>query len=95
MYNLHGKNYIFTLQPTCHPIVPLACFAVASKTKKNILITLKVATPPGLEAMQTLSPHTYWLSQCCKHVQPAGKCNAAISLRTAKAQHLAHQLPAH
>ena len=42
MYNLQGKNYIFTVMPTCKQILGEACVAVASKTKKNILITIQV-----------------------------------------------------
>lgn len=42
VYNLQGKNYIFTVMPTCKQILGEACVAVASKTKKNILITIQV-----------------------------------------------------
>ena len=79
VYNLHGKNYIFTLQPTCHPIVPLACFAVASKTKKNILITLKVVPLPGPQSMQTFSIDIYWycVSAACMSSRRTG-CNGCL-----------------
>ena len=42
VHNLHGRNYVFSLEPTSQPIVPQGSFAVASKTKKNVLITLQV-----------------------------------------------------
>ena len=70
MYNLHGKNYIFTLQPTCHPIVPLACFSVASKTKKNILITLKVGLRQG---NLTAWPRDQLIT-CCSAASPPAVC---------------------
>lgn len=40
--NLQGKNYIFTLAPTLHPVAESGCTAAASKTRKNIIITLQV-----------------------------------------------------
>ena len=40
--NLQGKNYIFTLAPTFHPVAEAGCTAAASKTRKNIIITLQV-----------------------------------------------------
>ena len=40
--NLQGKNYIFTLAPTFYPIAEAGCTAAASKTRKNIIITLQV-----------------------------------------------------
>ena len=40
--NLKGKNYVYGISSTFRPINPSACLAVASKTKKNILITIKV-----------------------------------------------------
>lgn len=40
--NLQGKNYMFTLAPTFHPIAEASCTAAASKTRKNIIITLQV-----------------------------------------------------
>lgn len=42
VYDLHGKNYGFTLSPTHQPIAEDNCMAVASKTRKNILITMQV-----------------------------------------------------
>lgn len=42
MHDLHGKNYIFTLSPTFQPIAEEGCVVVASKTRKNILITIQV-----------------------------------------------------
>ena len=44
MFDLHGKNYGFTLSPTYQPIAEDKCVAVASKTRKNILITMQVQT---------------------------------------------------
>ena len=41
--NLQGKNYIFTLAPTFYPIAEAGCTAAASKTRKNIIITLQVS----------------------------------------------------
>ena len=41
--NLQSKNYIFQLKPTFRPINPDGCNVVASKTKKNILITIAVS----------------------------------------------------
>ena len=43
VYDLHGKNYNFTLSPTYQPIAEDNCVAVASKTRKNILITMQVS----------------------------------------------------
>ena len=40
--NLQGTNYVFTLAPTFHPIAEVGCTAAASKTRKNIIITLQV-----------------------------------------------------
>jgi hypothetical protein len=40
--NLQGKNYIFKIDQTYKPIVPSESTAVASKTKKNILVTMQV-----------------------------------------------------
>lgn len=45
MHDLHGKNYIFTLSPTFQAIAEDGCVAVASKTRKNILITMQVSHP--------------------------------------------------
>ena len=42
MFDLHGKNYGFTLLPTYQPIAEDNCVAIASKTRKNILITMQV-----------------------------------------------------
>ncbi len=42
VFDLHGKNYGFTLLPTYQPIAEDNCVAVASKTRKNILITMQV-----------------------------------------------------
>ena len=42
VFDLHGKNYGFTLSPTYQPIAEDNCVAVASKTRKNILITMQV-----------------------------------------------------
>ena len=42
VYDLHSKNYSFTLSPTYQPIAEEGCIAVASKTRKNILITIQV-----------------------------------------------------
>ncbi|CAL8463508.1 g3042 [Coccomyxa elongata] len=41
VHDLHGKNYIFTLSPTFQPIAEEGCVVVASKTRKNILITMQ------------------------------------------------------
>lgn len=41
--NLQGKNYIFSIKQTHWPINPDGCSVVASKTKKNILITIAKA----------------------------------------------------
>ncbi|KAK9811178.1 hypothetical protein WJX73_008553 [Symbiochloris irregularis] len=41
IYNLQGCNYIFRVAPTFRPIHAEACYAVASKTKKNVLLTIK------------------------------------------------------
>ncbi len=46
VHDLHGKNYIFTLTPTFQPIAEDGCVAVASKTRKNILITMQVRPSP-------------------------------------------------
>lgn len=56
VFDLHGKNYGFTLSPTYQPIAEDNCVAVASKTRKNILITMQVCTVsvrccPGLLAL--------------------------------------------
>lgn len=40
---LQGKNYVYTIKPTYRPINPDGCLVMASKTKKNILITIKVS----------------------------------------------------
>ena len=45
VFDLHGKNYGFTLSPTYQPIAEDNCVAVASKTRKNILITMQVHWP--------------------------------------------------
>ena len=42
VYNLQGRNYVFRVSPTFRPVQPEACYAVASKTKKNVLLTIKV-----------------------------------------------------
>lgn len=42
VFDLHGKNYGFTLLPTYQTIAEDNCVAVASKTRKNILITMQV-----------------------------------------------------
>ena len=42
VFNLQGKNHLFVVAPTHKPIAPENCVAVASKTKKNILITVQV-----------------------------------------------------
>ena len=42
VFDLHGKNYGFTLLPTYQPIAEDNCVAMASKTRKNILITMQV-----------------------------------------------------
>lgn len=39
---MQGKNYIFSIKQTYRPVNPDGCSVVASKTKKNILITLSV-----------------------------------------------------
>lgn len=39
---MQGKNYIFSIKQTHWPINPDGCSVVASKTKKNILITIAV-----------------------------------------------------
>ena len=41
VYNLQGKNYVFSVMPTYKHILVEACVAVASKTKKNILISIQ------------------------------------------------------
>ena len=45
VFNLQGKNHLFVVAPTHKPIAPENCVAVASKTKKNILITVQVRHP--------------------------------------------------
>ena len=44
MHNLQGRNYIFRVAPTYRAIHAEACYAVASKTKKNVLLTIKVGS---------------------------------------------------
>ncbi len=39
---MQGKNYIFSIKQTYRPVNPDGCSVVASKTKKNILITIAV-----------------------------------------------------
>ena len=41
---MQGKNYIFSIKQTYRPVNPDGCSVVASKTKKNILITLAVGS---------------------------------------------------
>lgn len=43
MFCLQGRNYRFTIKQTFMPINPDGCAVVASKTKKNILITIAVS----------------------------------------------------
>ena len=40
---VQGKNYIFSIKQTYRPVNPDGCSVVASKTKKNILITIAVS----------------------------------------------------
>lgn len=40
--NMQGKNYIFSIKQTYRPVNPDGCSVIASKTKKNILITILV-----------------------------------------------------
>ena len=49
--NLQGKNYIFTLAPTFHPVAESGCSAAASKTRKNIIITLQVRSRVAVPAL--------------------------------------------
>ena len=49
--NVQGKNYMFTLAPTFHPIAEAGCTAAASKTRKNIIITLQVM-PCGCSSLK-------------------------------------------
>ncbi|KAK9831538.1 hypothetical protein WJX81_006941 [Elliptochloris bilobata] len=80
VYNLQGKNYVFSVVPTCKQILGEACVAVASKTKKNILITiqkLSSALPderhwrdlfgvPFKEALEPVAaPLIGYLGHCC------------------------------
>ena len=37
-----GQNYIFSIKQTYRPVNPDGCSVIASKTKKNILITISV-----------------------------------------------------
>ena len=39
---MQGKNYIFSIKQTYRPVNPDGCSVIASKTKKNILITIAV-----------------------------------------------------
>ena len=39
---LQGKNYIYSIKQTYRPVNPEGCSVIASKTKKNILITIAV-----------------------------------------------------
>lgn len=39
--NLQGRSYVFVIDPPFRTICPEGCEALASKTKKNILITLR------------------------------------------------------
>lgn len=41
--NLQGKNYIYSIKQTYRPVNPEGCSVIASKTKKNILITIAKA----------------------------------------------------
>ena len=43
-FGMQGKNYIFSIKQTYQPVNPDGCSVVASKTKKNILITLAVGS---------------------------------------------------
>lgn len=45
--DLKGKNYCFEIRQTFQPIVPTECDAVASKSRKNILICLQVLIWPN------------------------------------------------
>ena len=75
MLNLLGKNYIFTLTPTFHPVAESGCMAAASKTRKNIIITLQVciwqAVPPPVltEAVWCLVWARYRYIGCMKSVR--------------------------
>jgi hypothetical protein len=51
--NLQGKNYVFTIRQTFHAIVPHECTAVASKTKKNILIIMQVCSLTMMDPVLT------------------------------------------
>jgi hypothetical protein len=53
VFDLHGKNYNFTLSPTYQPIAEDNCVAVASKTRKNILITMQVSTASFFQLLRT------------------------------------------
>ena len=57
MYDLHGKNYSFTLSPTFRPIAEEGCMAVASKTRKNILITIQASAARVCSTIMRASPH--------------------------------------
>ena len=65
--NLKGKNYCFSINCTFRPINPSACLAVASKTKKNILITIKVGPPE--QNLTTMFGHGLRLHQMSNAVQ--------------------------
>ena len=42
MIGLQGRSYVFVIKTLYKPINADACHVAASKTKKNILITLQV-----------------------------------------------------
>ena len=64
LQNLHlfcgmqGKNYIFSIKQTHWPINPDGCSVVASKTKKNILITIAVRSLKVQQACPELNSVT-------------------------------------
>ena len=79
MYDLHGKNYSFTLAPTFRPIAEEGCVAVASKTRKNILITIQARLPtlpavPACAARESCATGTGPPCPCKQRQPPLSAC---------------------
>lgn len=49
MVALQGKNYVYSVKSLFMPINVDGCHIAASKTKKNVLITLQVSALLGLQ----------------------------------------------
>ncbi len=64
MVALQGKNYIFTIKTTFMPINSDGCHVSASKTKKNVLITLQVRLIRA--AQNPAAPSTVGCSVACR-----------------------------